>query len=110
MREETKQARKHFDRTKPKAADTCQRCGMTQQEHNDLGKSKLQIHHIRSIKELGMAANDPSNYHTLCKPCHDEWHKFWELAGRSYQDFFTAAPFFQSLLTITKHDENQSTP
>lgn len=71
---------------------------MSQEEHNALGKGKLQIHHIRPIRELGMAANDPSNFHTLCKPCHDEWHKFWELAGRSYEEFMAAPSFFKSLI------------
>jgi 5-methylcytosine-specific restriction endonuclease McrA len=97
MREEVRKARKAFDRSRPKPAACCQRCGMTQEEHIALGRSSLQIHHIRPIRELGMAANNPSNYHTLCKPCHDEWHKFWELAGKEYEDFFEAEPFFQKL-------------
>ena len=71
---------------------------MTQEQHHAIGKGKLQIHHIRPIKELGMAANDPNNYHTLCYPCHREFHCFWEAAGRSYEDFFAAPSFFQSLI------------
>jgi len=97
MKPEVRKARKQFERIRPKPASCCDRCGMTQEEHNALGYSKLQIHHIESIKSIGSAANRPDNYQTLCKPCHDEWHKFWELAGRDYGEFFVAPPFFQSL-------------
>ena len=98
MRDEVRRARKAFDQSKPVRASSCARCGMTQEQHNAHGKGQLQIHHIRPIRELGMAANDPSNYHTLCYFCHSEYHKFWELAKRSYEDFFAAPSFFKSLI------------
>ena len=97
MREETRRARKEFERSKPTPGPTCHRCGMTLAEHNALGKGKLQLHHIIPIRQAVSAANTAENLHTLCYWCHSEWHKFWECADRSYQDFMAAAPFFQSL-------------
>lgn len=97
MREEVKKARKSFDRNRPTPATKCQRCGMTQEEHNALGRASLQIHHIRPIRELGMEANNPENYHTLCYWCHREYHTFWECADRKYEDFFEAEPFFNTV-------------
>ena len=98
MREEVKKARKQFDKSRPTPAPCCDRCGMTKEMHVSLGKSSLQVHHVESIRDIGMEANRPDNYHTLCYFCHREWHCFWECAGRSYEDFFEADPFFVDIL------------
>ena len=98
MKQKAKEARKHFDKTKSEPACSCTRCGMTQQEHTDHGKGKLQIHHIQAIRDLGLEANTEENYHTLCYFCHREWHCFWEAARRPYKDFFAARSFFLDLI------------
>ena len=97
MRDEVKKARKAFERSKPKPKDRCDRCGMTVEEHNALGKSKMQIHHIESIKDKGMAANAESNYVSLDYFCHREWHTFWEPLGLDWEDFMKATPFLDQL-------------
>jgi 5-methylcytosine-specific restriction endonuclease McrA len=68
---------------------------MTQEEHNLLGKGKLQIHHIEAIKDAPKSATDSSNFHTLCYPCHREWHCLAEIYGVPYGDWFARVPAHQ---------------
>lgn len=98
MREEVKKARKEFDKvSKYHRADRCVRCQMTEEQHNRYGYKQLQVHHRVPIRELGSKANDPSNYDTLCKFCHDEWHKFAEKLGMDYMVWFERTPFLEQL-------------
>ena len=97
MKPAVKKARKRFEQIKPQPAACCKRCGMTQSEHNERGKSKLQIHHTMALRDHGDAGNDPSTFDTLCYWCHREWHCFWETAERSYDDFMDCPPFLQQL-------------
>ena len=93
MREEVRKARKQFDsQSKLHRKACCERCGMTLEEHNRYGYGQLQVHHKLPIKELGAAANDPTNYHTLCKFCHDGWHKFAEKLDIPYETWFRGTP------------------
>jgi predicted HNH restriction endonuclease len=98
MRESVKEARKAFDKvSKYHRAPCCARCGMTAAEHLEYGYGQLQVHHKQPIRELGSAANDPKNYDTLCKFCHDEWHKFAEKLSMSYGEWFKLEPFLNQL-------------
>lgn len=98
MKEVVREARKSFDKvSKYHRAAKCCRCGMTAEEHREYGYGQLQVHHRRSIRELGEKANDPKNYDTLCKFCHDEWHKFAEKLDMSYEDWFKLKPFLNQL-------------
>ena len=99
MNEHVTKARKSFDRvSKYHRAESCARCHMTQEQHNQYGYKQLQVHHRVPIRDAGSAANNPNNYDTLCKFCHDEWHKFAEKAGMSYQEWFEREPFFLQLV------------
>ena len=97
MKPEVRKARSSFQKNKPDPGPVCDRCGMTQEEHNARGKGKLQIHHTMALKDHGMAGNDPSTYDSLCYWCHREWHTFWEYAGKSY-DLFKSTRSFLSIL------------
>jgi 5-methylcytosine-specific restriction endonuclease McrA len=68
---------------------------MTQEEHKLLGKAKLQVHHIEAIKDNHKAATDRSNFHTLCYPCHREWHCLAEIYGVPYWEWFERVPAHQ---------------
>ena len=61
----------------------CSRCEMTAEEHKELGLSMLQLHHVVALKDGGHPI-DPSSLITLCKFCHDWWHKYCEPFGRAW--------------------------
>ena len=71
----------------------CRRCGMSQDDHTQFGKGKLQLHHLVAIRDGGHPS-DPSNLHTLCYFCHQEWHTWWE--GKcDWLAFMAASPYWK---------------
>lgn len=95
MREEVTRARKQYElarRNRKVVPDCeCSRCHMTAEEHASLGLSKLQLHHVVAIKDGGHPT-DPSNLITLCKFCHDWWHKYCELFGIEWSEYNKSEP------------------
>lgn len=64
---------------------------MTQAEHEQLGNRSLQQHHIVALKDGGHPT-DRSNLITLCKFCHDDWHKFAEKFDVPWDEWWEEEP------------------
>ncbi|WP_370586787.1 HNH endonuclease signature motif containing protein [Synechococcus sp. PROS-9-1] len=98
MRDEVKVARKQYElarrNKKVVPAPVCSRCGMTLEEHQALGLANLQLHHVTALRDGGHPT-DPSNLITLCKFCHDWWHKYCEPFGRDWSEFMRDEPIHQ---------------
>ena len=95
MREEVRKARKQYElarRNRKVVPDPCcKRCGLTAEEHRDFGYSSLQLHHIVPLSEGGHPT-DPENLITLCKFCHDHWHKFAEVFDVPWDEWWAEEP------------------
>lgn len=52
---------------------TCQRCGISESEHEDQHEMKLDVHHEQPIRTFDAPeeANDTDNLVTLCRKCHN---------------------------------------
>ena len=110
MREEVTRARKQYELARRNRKVTpdpqCCRCGMTEQEHLGLGLSKLQLHHIEAIKDGGHPT-DPSNLITLCKFCHDWWHKYCEPFGIEWPQYINEEPAHLRYWKCSKQSPSQ---
>ena len=95
MREEVRKARKQYElarrNRKVKADSVCKRCGMTQAQHEELGRGSLQLHHIVPLSEGGHPT-DPENLITLCAWCHKDWHQFAEELGATWDEWWPLEP------------------
>ena len=95
MRDEVRVARKQYElarrNRKVVPAPCCKRCGMTEEEHRSFGYSSLQLHHIVALSDGGHPT-DPANLITLCKFCHDGWHKYAEVFEVPWEEWWAEEP------------------
>ena len=111
MKQQVRKARQAFESAKNTPKHSCERCGITAAEFNDLkakaglktaqvnGKPyQLQIHHVIPLREAGERGNYDDNYVTLCPGCHKEWHNAWEIAQRPFDKFMSTPSLLSQLL------------
>lgn len=109
MDDAVKKARKQYElarrNRKVVSAPVCSRCGMTEEEHRSFGNASLQLHHVIALKDGGHPT-DPENLITLCKFCHDWWHKYCEPFDRDWDEFMTSEPVHQTFWEEYKCGKN----
>jgi 5-methylcytosine-specific restriction endonuclease McrA len=78
---------------------------MTLEEHNRLGLRNLQLHHIKALRDGGHPT-DKENLITLCKFCHDGWHKYAEVFGVSWESWWKEEPVHLKYWEASKCGKN----